>query len=273
MDIFSAPNLLTLFRTAIILVAGYAVAQLISRSIPKALKNHTSPHQQVLLKRGIFYSLLVVFLITALNQMGFNLSVLLGAAGVLSVAIGFASQTSASNLISGLFLLGECPFAIGDVIRIGTTTGEVLSIDLLSTKLRTFDNLYVRIPNESMLKSEVTTLTRFPIRRLDLQLGVAYKENIERVCDVLSGVADKNPLCLDEPGPLFIFQGFGDSAMNLQFSLWTKRENFIDLKNSIHAEIKTAFDENAIEIPFPHLSLYTGSVTEPFPIRMVSEEN
>lgn len=261
--------LLKAVRAIVILVGGYAVAKLAAKAVGRLLKKHASAHQQILFQRALFYPLLIFFLITALNELGFDLSVLLGAAGILSVAIGFASQTSASNLISGLFLLGERPFGVGDIIRVGSTTGEVLSIDLLSAKLRTFDNLYVRIPNETMLKSEVTTLTRFPIRRLDLQIGVAYKENIEKVRDVLFAVADKNPLSLEDPKPLFIFQGFGDSALNIQFSLWTKRENFLDLKNSIQYEIKLAFDANQIEIPFPHISLYTGSVTEPFPILMV----
>src|SRR5690606_3033117 len=129
--------------------------------------------------------------------LGFSLSVLLGAAGVLSVALGFASQTSASNLISGLFLIGEQPFQLGDTIKVGNTTGEVLSIDLLSVKLRTFDNLYVRIPNESLIKSEMTNLTRFPIRRFDLLIGVAYKENISQVRQIMQNVADNNPLCMD----------------------------------------------------------------------------
>jgi small-conductance mechanosensitive channel len=256
-------------RALVILVGGYAVAKFAAKSVGKLVKKRTTAHQQILLKRAIFYPLLTFFLITALNEMGFDLSVLLGAAGILSVAIGFASQTSASNLISGLFLLGEKPFGVSDTIRVGSTTGEVLSIDLLSVKLRTFDNLYVRIPNETMLKSEVTTMTRFPIRRLDLPIGVAYKENIEKVRDILFAVADKNTLSLEDPKPLFIFQGFGDSSLNIQFSLWTKRENYLALKNSIQYEIKLAFDKNLIEIPFPHVSLYAGSVTEPFPIRLV----
>jgi len=84
-------------------------------------------------------------------------------------------------------------------------------------------------------------------------------------------VANKNHLSLEDPRPLFIFQGFGDSSLNIQFSVWAKRENFLELKNTIQYEIKLAFDEHLIEIPFPHVTLYTGSVTEPFPIRMVSE--
>lgn len=266
-------TLLNLARALLILLVGYVIAKIASKSIGRLVKKHASTHQYIMLQRAVFYFLFIFFLIAALKEMGFDLSVLLGAAGILSVAIGFASQTSASNLISGLFLLGERPFGVGDIIKVGNTTGEVLSIDLLAAKLRTFDNLYVRIPNETMLKSEVTTLTRFPIRRLDLQIGVAYKENIEKVREALFAVADKNPLSLEEPKPLFIFQGFGDSALNLQFSVWAKRENFLELKNSIQYEIKLAFDEQQIEIPFPHVTLYTGSMTEPFPIKLVTEEN
>ena len=139
-------------------------------------------------------------------------------------------------------------------------------------KLRTFDNLFVRIPNETLIKSEVTTLTRFPIRRIDLAIGVAYKENIKHVRKVMERIADANPICLDEPTPAFIFKGFGDSSLDIQFSVWVKRENFTELKNSIYEEIKEAFDSEGIEIPFPHRSLYTGSVTEPFPIRVVTDD-
>jgi small-conductance mechanosensitive channel len=193
----------------------------------------------------------------------------LGAAGILTVAIGFASQTSASNLISGLFVIAERPFVVGDVIRIEGTTGEVLSVDLLSVKIRTFDNLYVRIPNESIIKSQITNLTHFPIRRLDMQIGVAYKEDLERVRRIVFDVADKNPDCLEEPPPLYIFQEYGDSALAFQFSVWAKRENFLELKNSMHLDIKSAFDEQGIEIPFPHRSLYSGALTDPFPVRIV----
>ncbi|MFT6270035.1 MAG: small-conductance mechanosensitive channel [Alphaproteobacteria bacterium] len=134
-----------------------------------------------------------------MKELGFDLSVVLGAAGIFSVAIGFASQTSASNLISGLFLMMERPFSVGDIIRVESTTGEVISIDLLSVKIRTFDNLFVRIPNESRIKTQVTTLTRFPIRRADLQIGIAYKEDIERVKEILNNVATKPiPILINE---------------------------------------------------------------------------
>ena len=256
-------------RAIILLSIGMALAKLMSAAAVKIAGNSLDNHRIMLLKRGVYYLILFLFVISALREIGFNLSVLLGAAGLFSVAIGFASQTSASNLISGLFLVAERPFSVGDVIKVGATTGEVLAIDLLSVKLRTYDNLFVRLPNESLIKSEVTTLTKFPIRRLDIMVGVAYKENLKKVRTVLNAVANKNPICLEEPKPLYILQGFGESSLNIQFSVWTKRENFTDLKNTMHEEIKNAFDENGIEIPFPHRTLYSGSATGPFPIKTV----
>ena len=245
-----------IIKASILLLVGFICASMASRAAGKFLSKNFSQHHVVLFKRLLYWLVVALFVASALKQLGFSLSVLLGAAGVLSVALGFASQTSASNLISGLFLIGEQPFKLGDTIKVGNTTGEVLSIDLLSVKLRTFDNLFVRIPNETLIKSEVTNLTRFPIRRFDLLLGVAYKEQIATVRKVLLDVADKNPLCLDEPTPMFLFLGFGDSALNIQFSVWGRRENFRDLRNSLQEEVKLAFDQAGIEIPFPQRVVY-----------------
>ena len=273
LSFFSGDKVWNVSRAFILVVAGAAIAKLVSITLAKLAGEKLDSHGTMLLKRGSYYLVFVLFLFSALRELGFNLGVLLGAAGVLTVAIGFASQTSASNLISGLFLVAERPFTVGDVIRVGTTTGEVLSIDLLSVKLRTFDNLFVRIPNESLIKSEVTTVTRFPIRRLDILVGVAYKEDLKKVREVLGDVAKNNPLCLEEPKPVYIFQGFGESSLDIQYSVWAKRENFLELKNSIHEEIKNAFDDQGIEIPFPHRSIYAGSVTDPFPVKSVAPGN
>lgn len=260
-----------IMRAVLLIAAGLALAKLAANTVHKLPIRHFTAHQSTLLKRALYWVILGLFLASALRQLGFSLAVLLSAAGVLSVAIGFASQTSASNLISGLFLVGERPFELGDIIKVGDTTGEVLSIDLLSVKLRTFDNLFVRIPNENLIKSQMTNMTRFPIRRFDMRVSVAYREDVSKVREVLAAVAEQNSLCLDEPAPLFIFIGFGESSLDIQFSVWAKRESFLDLRNTMHEQVKDAFDAAGIEIPFPHRSLYSGSETAPFPIRIVAE--
>ncbi|WP_337842800.1 mechanosensitive ion channel family protein [Rheinheimera sp.] len=253
-------NVLPLLRATLLAIVGFAAASLLSKAAFKLSLKKFSPHHATLVKRLLYWLVLALFIATALKQLGFNLGVLLGAAGVLSVALGFASQTSVSNLISGLFLIGEQPFQIGDTIKVGTTTGEILSIDLLSVKIRTPDNLFVRIPNESLIKTEVTNLTRFPIRRLDLLLGVAYKEQISQVRDLLLQVADEHPLCLDEPAPDFRFLNFAESSLDLQFSVWTRKENYLALKTSLLEQIKIAFDREGVQFPFPQREL---SLSEP----------
>lgn len=243
-------------RAALIVLAGVLVARMINRR----MRRWSLLAQHRLVARRVTTGLIVIVTAAwAMSELGLRLGVVLGAAGVLTVAVGFAAQTSFSNLISGVFLMAEQPFRVGDIITVADTTGEVLTIDLLSVKLRTFDNLQVRIPNETMLKANVTNVTRFPIRRYDFKLGVAYKEDLARVRDVLLAVAEKNPLVLRNPAPLFIFLGFGESGIDLQFSVWAKRERMIEMRTSMGMEIKRAFNARGIEIPFPQRTLQLGA--------------
>ena len=268
-ELWHAEQLGKLLQALTLVVIGIFLARVARLAIVRTFSKSLSRQQLMLFRRTVSYTLLILFCASAMRELGFDFSVLLGAAGIVTLAVGFASQTSVSNLISGLFLVLEGAIEVGDVVNVDGTTGEVLTVDLLSTKLRTFDNLLVRIPNETLVKTNITNYNRFPIRRVDIQVGIAYREDLQRVVALLHDVAYKNPICLDEPEPLLIAQGFGDSAVNYQFSVWAKSDNYLALRNSMQADIKTAFDAENVEIPFPHRSLYTGSVTEPFPVRMV----
>ncbi len=251
-----------------LLVVGFVLARLLSVAIGRVLATRMGEGQANTLRRIALYALYALVAVSVLRQLGIDLTVLLGAAGILTVAIGFASQTAASNLISGLFLLVERPFVVGDVIRIGQTTGEVIAVDLLSSKIRTFDNLKVRVPNEQLLKSEIVNLTHFPIRRIDLAVGVAYDSDLDQVRAVMMDVAAKHPLLLDEPTPLFIFVAFADSAINLQFSVWTARANYLEAKTALHLELKKAFDAHGIVIPFPQRTVSVLGGGAPLPVAL-----
>ncbi len=235
----------------LLIVLGYFVARILSKSIGKGLKTHLTHHQGVILRRVIFYSIFILFLVSAGQQMGFHIDTLLGATGILTIAIGIASQTSLSNIVSGIFIIGEKPFEIGDTIKVNDIQGEVKSIDLLSVKIRTSDNTVVRIPNETLIKSAIINTSYYPTRRVDILLNIAYKENIAHIRKILLGIAAKNAFCLKEPKPSVTFTSFGDAFANMQFSVWTKKDTFNELKTEIQEEIKNAFDENKIEMPFP----------------------
>ncbi len=263
---FTAERVGSLIRLVVLLVVGVPLIVVASKWLKKYTAKKLSAQQGMIFSKLILYVGISFIGISILRETGFKLDTLLGAAGIIGIAIGFASQTSVSNIISGLFLIAEKPFEVNDIITVGGNTGVVLSIDILSIKLRTFDNKFVRIPNETIIKTEVTNVTRFPIRRVDLNVGVAYKEDIARVRKVLLDVAFQHPLCLNEPEPLVIFSGFGNSSLDLLLLVWAFKKDWLSLKNSMTEEIKKRFDDEGIEIPFPHLSLYTGSVTEPFPV-------
>ncbi len=258
----------TLVSALLTFLIGLTLAIGLARLAGKLVQRHGTAHLAMIARKGVFYIGLIIVVATTLLALDVNLTAALGAAGILTFAIGFASQTSLSNLISGLFLLGERPFEVGDLIIVGGTRGVVLSIDLLSVKLRTPDNLFVRLPNESIIKNEFTNVTRFPIRRVDVNIGVAYREDPQRVMQVLREVANANPFCLDEPEPLVLFKDFGASSLDFLLGVWVEKTQFLKLKNSIMVDVKARFDAEGIEIPFPHLTLYTGSETTPFPVQL-----
>jgi small-conductance mechanosensitive channel len=225
----------------------------ISRFIGKFLEKHISAHHSQLLRRITFYIGLIFSFILPLKASGIDITALLEAAGIaagiITAAVAFASQTSISNFLSGVFLIAEKPFVIGDYVAVDDTLGEVLSIDLLSVKIRTKDNILVRIPNEMLLKSKFRNVSRFPIRRFDMKLRVAFNEDLPKVKRILLDIAKHNPLCLVTPGPELSFIEFSDSAAILQFSVWGKQATFTNLQTNIQMEIQAALAANQIKLP------------------------
>jgi len=267
--LFSAAGLPALIRSGMVLLVGVPITLILSRWIRLWVGKRYSPQQGMVAGKAVFYSAALIILVSVLQELGFSLTPLLGAAGILGIAVGFAAQTSVSNVISGFFLMAEQPFVVDDFVQVGENTGRILSIDMLSVKLRTFDNRFVRIPNENLIKTEFVNLTRFPIRRADIEVGVAYKEDVERVREILFQIARDHPNALMEPEPQFYFLDYGESSLDFRFGVWTQTDRFFEFKNELREEIKRRFDLADIEIPFPHRTLYTGAVTEPFPIRIV----
>lgn len=248
---FTSERAESLARVVFILVSALVAARLAAAAVSRLLRHRASPQHTMVARRVTFVGIVGLAVVSSLRELGFDLSVLLGAAGILTVALGFASQTSASNLISGLFLIGEEPFVIGDTIRVGTTTGEVLSIDLMSVKLRTFDNLYVRVPNETMIKSEIVNLTHFPIRRVDLRITVDRREDLGRLRDLLCAVAEANPQCLEEPRPQFQVAATTDFSAEVLFCVWARREAYLEVKTGVQQECERVMRVAGVALPVP----------------------
>jgi len=261
-EFFTGDRAVRTVRAGILLVLAIPLARVAGGVIERSMARMLVPQQIALLRRFVSYGVVTFGFVMALRELGFDLSALLGAAGVLTVAVGFASQTVATNLISGLFLIGERGFEVGSLVTIGTTSGEVLSIDTLSMKMRTFDNVLVRIPNEALIKGEIRILTEFPIRRVDVALTAAYGDDLDDVEACLQDCADSNPRCLVEPAPRFLVLGFEDNGVDVQFSVWVQRDEFLDGRTAILRDIKRAFDRRGLRFPYPQRDVHLHSYDE-----------
>jgi small-conductance mechanosensitive channel len=252
MSLLRSGTAIRMSMVVVIVLVGLLAAGFISRSLSRVAQRHFAVHQAMLIKRFTYYLVIALTIITALNEAGINLSVVIGAAGVASVAIGFASQTSMSNLISGVFMIIEKPFMIGDTIKVGGTSGEVTSMGLLSTLLKTGDNVMVRIPNENLMKSEIANITRFETRKFEVQVGIDYSANLQEARELIIQAVKSLDLILKEPGPSVQFDRFNDNSMDLTLSCWCRQDRLADAKFAVAQTVKATLDSANISIPYPH---------------------
>jgi len=256
-SLFSLNALWFVLRLLGVLALGLVIIRLSVGIVRRLSRKRLSPRTSEILVKAVRYSGFFIVAVNIANMAGFDLSALLGAAGIAGIAIGFAAQTSVSNLISGIFLLTEKAYAIGDVLDVGGgIVGSVDSIDMLSVKLKTFDNRLVRIPNETLVNSNIINITRFPIRRLNINLSITYQDDIEKARGILLETAEANPWVLRSPAPFFIVEGFGASGIDLFFGVWFSKDDFVDTKNSILLEIKRRFDAQGVGFAYQTLTVY-----------------
>lgn len=241
-------NWLNIAYALALIIGGYFVAKWLSTFVSRTILKHFSPHHSILAKRFIFHTLMLVFIISGLQHLGFNLGVLLGAAGILTVGLSFASQTAASNLISGFFLLFEMPFKIGDTIIVKNITGVVDSIDLMSTKIKTADNQLVRIPNEILMKSEIINQSYFRTRRSDIYVTIAYENDVELAKNSILNLAKQHNLIHQKPAPSVVVHELKAVGIELKIMVWTDTQVISTVRNQLIEAINQVFGKENIEI-------------------------
>jgi potassium efflux system protein len=201
----------------------------------------------------VHYAILLVGFLVGLGALGIDLTRITILAGALGVGVGFGLQNVVNNFVSGLILLFERPIQVGDSVQLGTLTGEVKRIGIRSSTVRTFEGAEVIVPNASLVSDQVTNWTLSDrMRRIDLDIGIAYGTDPQRVIDLLSEVARSNPGVLPEPAPIVLFLGFGDSALNFQIRAWTARfEEWVRTRSDLGVAVQAALKAEGIDIPFP----------------------
>lgn len=254
--IFTIETIFKITRVGLSVLLGLLLVGLIMTLLKRFTKKRLDSRSGSLIVKLTQYLGFSLIAINALEAAEVDLSALLGAAGIAGVALGFAAQTSVSNFISGFFLMSEKTFAVGDVITIDAMTGVVHSIDALSVKLRTFDNQLVRIPNETLIKTNVTNVTRFTTRRLNIKITITHSTDIETARTLLAETAKANECVLRQPEPLFMILGFDKDGVELLFGVWLANDDWVTGNNTMYSGIQSRFKAAGIEFAHTAMTVY-----------------
>lgn len=244
-----------LIRVSFLVFVAVPVLNRLSRIFKKALIPRFGLHGAMLIVNTLYYGAITLIAITILHEFGFQVHTLLGAAGVVGIAVGFAAQTSISNIISGIFLLIEQPFLVGDYIKCaGGAEGEVHEIDLLSVKIRTIHNTLIRISNSDLLKQEVTNKTYFTSRRLGLEVQIPHTYDSALLIKEIKDLIVAHPYYLSKhPIDIPIWKVVQDSHSGqlwrvFLISVWTSTQNATLYKNEIIAAIDQVYAKQGIPV-------------------------
>jgi small-conductance mechanosensitive channel len=200
----------------------------------------------------------VISIILVLPLIGVEPSGLMVAGGIVALAVGFASQSIIGNLVSGLFLIMERPVKIGDIVEIAGITGFVEDIRIISTTLRTFDGLYVRMPNETVFTSRITNFVFHQVRRFDCVVGIRYSDDAQKAVKIIRETISNHPLVLVNPPAQVFVDRLGENSVNIMVMVWVPTSEWFTVRMELLLQIKTALEGAGMEIPLPQRVLWFG---------------
>jgi small conductance mechanosensitive channel len=254
-----------LFVAIIILVIAAYVAGLVSRVIRKALvARKASAQVEHLLAQMARWAILALGGVTALQQVDFDVTGLVAGLGIVGFALGFALQDIAANFISGIILLVQQPFRPGDLIETNSYLGIVKAVDLRATLLQTQAGEDVLIPNGKVMSESMINFSKSPGKRVTVEVGVAYGSDLERVRETVIKALKGVPARLEHKPPFVRFHTFASSSINLTGYVWVDITKIhpLDAKDAAVTNVKTAFAQAGIEIPFPIQVVYANEPKE-----------
>ena len=251
-----------LLKFVLILSLTILVSRIITLYLRRHLKDKVSKDVGETVLKFFYYGSIIIVIITILPLIGLDPSGLLLAGSITGIILGFASQNIVGNLISGIFLMIEKPIKIGDQVEISGTSGFVTDIRIISTLIRAYDGLLVRIPNQQVFTSNITNTVVYPVRRFEFNFGIRYSDDADYAIRLIKDLIDKEPFALLNPAPSVFVNELGESSVNLVVRIWAPISEWVTLKTNLLWAIKKTLEENGIEIPFPQQVVYLHNVPE-----------
>lgn len=241
----------------LVLIAGIVAVRVIMTILSRFLeasKMEKAAHTLIKSVARVVLYILVGLMVA--ESLGIDMTGVIALASVLTLSVSLALQNALANVFGGFTLLYTVPFHSGDYVDIGSDSGTVVEIGMTYTKLRTPDHKLISIPNSTVAAGNIVNYSATGIRRVDMAVTAAYSEPSQRVIDALlqSVTHDK---VMPDPAPEAVVDSYGENAVHYVLRVWTKAEDYWDVRNSVMLNLKNTFDAQGIKMVYPHVHLYT----------------
>ena len=248
--------LLDLIIAIITLLVATTITRIIALYMRRSLKDKVTKDLQEIGITVMSWTILGLATLSILPLVGINPAGFMVAGGILAIVIGFASQSIVGNLISGIFLIGERPIKIGDTVNIEGVTGYVEEIRIISISIRTFDGVYVRIPNEKVFTGNITNYLTNIARRFEYMVGIRYSDDADRAIEIIQQIVEDEPFALKNPAPTIFVHDLGDNSVNIAVKIWGPSTEWWGIRTKLLWIIKRTLEEQGIEIAFPQRTVW-----------------
>lgn len=252
---------INVISAALIFLVGWLVIRLIGAAVLRALTRNGK-------KKTLFTSFVssvvmkicwAILLVMVLGRLGVDVAPLIAGFGVTGFILGFAFQESLGNLASGMMIAINEPFKVGDVVDAAGHTGAIVEVNMMATVMATADNKRIVLPNKSVWGGPIVNYSALDKRRVDLQVGIAYGENVERAISVIRETVAKVPGVLAEPAPAVAVAGLDESQVTMNVRPWSKTGDYWAVYSGVLQAVKEELDRAGIEIPFPQVMVHTAA--------------
>jgi small conductance mechanosensitive channel len=247
-----------LIWATVIAVIGYVIIKSFEQLFRKSLIRIGAPELVAsVLTRLTIVLFYVVLILAVAAALGFNTgSVVVGLSAIIGLILGFGLQDTMNNLAAGVWIAVSRAFSKGDLVSVSGYTGVVDDVGILSTILKQPDNTVITIPNRNVWGSPIVNYTKMPIRRVTLNIGVAYGTDLDKAVKVALETVTGIEGVLNDPPAQVVVSELADSSVNLQIRAWVKKQDFAAVKESILKSVYKRFGEEGIEIPYPQLDVH-----------------
>ena len=245
-----------IFFGMILLVAGLLAIGIVRKILRKLLERSKLEKAGYTLINSLASTAMYILLgLSVASALGIDVTGIVALASVLTLALSLALQDMVSNVIGGFTILYTQPFHSGDYVEIAGQGGTVQEINMSYTKLITPDNKVISIPNSAVVAAQVVNYSAQPTRRVEVLVSASYNCPTQKVIDALALAGTMDNVLL-EPAPRAVITGYGESAINYSLRVWVKTENYWDVYFALNQRVKDIFDDQGVEMTYPHLNIH-----------------